>query len=95
MWLSLVVRYTTDMSKRLQVVVTEADLEQYERTAAAAGLTLSEWVRQALRSAQREESAGRIDEKLEAIRRAADFSFPAPNIDKMLAEIDRARAGSS
>jgi hypothetical protein len=83
------------MSKRLQVVVADAELAEYERTAAAAGLTLSEWVRQSLRSVQREESSGRIDEKLETIRQAAQYSFPAPGIETLLAEIDQARAAGS
>ena len=51
-----VARYTTGMSKRLQVVVKDEELERYERTAEAVGLTMSEWVRQSLRAAERQVS---------------------------------------
>jgi hypothetical protein len=76
------------MSKRLQVVVGEADLERYERSASASGLTLSAWARQALNTAERETSSGDVEAKLAAIRRAAQCSFPVSDIDTMLAEIE-------
>ena len=80
------------MSKRLQVVVGDADMERYERTARAAGLSTSEWVRQALRVAQREFSDGDVDAKLAAIRKAASYNFgPAVDIETMLAEIETSR----
>jgi ABC-type arginine transport system permease subunit len=76
------------MSKRMQVVVDDAELERYEETARALGLTLSEWVRQALRGAATAVSHGDIDSKLSALERATGHSFPAPDIDDMLAEIE-------
>jgi len=76
------------MSKRLQVVVGEADLERYERSAQAAGQTLSEWARQAMKVAERERSSGDVEAKLAAIRKAATYNFPVPDIDTMLAEIE-------
>jgi hypothetical protein len=79
------------MSKRLQVVVADADLARYERTAQAAGLTVSEWVRQALKASEREASSGDVDAKLAAIRRAAQNSFPVPDIDTLLAEMEASR----
>ncbi|MFI5005313.1 MAG: antitoxin [Solirubrobacterales bacterium] len=80
------------MSKRLQVVVGDADLERYERTARAAGMSTSEWVRQALRVAQREFSDGDVDAKLAAIRRAASYNLgPEVDIETMLAEIETGR----
>lgn len=78
------------MSKRLQVVVGDSDLARYERTAHTAGLSLSEWVRQALNVAQREASSGDVDAKLAAIRRASARNLPdAPDVDTMLAEIEK------
>jgi hypothetical protein len=79
------------MSQRLQVVVTDEDLERYRRTAQAQGVNLSEWVRQALRVAQRETSDGDVEAKLAAIRKAVSYSFPEPDIDTMLAEIEAGR----
>jgi hypothetical protein len=88
----LVVRYTTDMSKRLQVVVDDAELRSFQRAAARSGLTLAEWVRQVLRRAEQASSTGDPDHKLSAIRRATAFGFPAPDVDQMLAEIERGYA---
>ena len=41
------------MSKRLQVVMTEAEHQEVEAAAAAARTTVSEWVRRTLREARR------------------------------------------
>lgn len=80
------------MSKRLQVVMRDEDMERYARTADDAGVTLSEWVRQALRVAERERASGDVEAKLALIRRAAGYNFPAePDIDTLLAEMEAAR----
>jgi hypothetical protein len=79
------------MSKRLQVVVGDAELERYRRTAQAGGQTVSEWVRQALRTAERETSSGDVEAKLAVIRKAVSYRFPAPDIDTMLAETEAGR----
>lgn len=77
------------MSKRLQVVVREDDLERYERSARASGQTLSEWARQAMNASERERSSGDVEAKLALIRKAATYNLtPAVDIDTMLAEID-------
>jgi hypothetical protein len=76
------------MSKRLQVVVAEADLERYERSARASEQTLSEWARQAMNAAERQRSSGNVEAKLAAIREAATYRFPVPDIDTLLAEIE-------
>lgn len=81
-----VVCYTTSMSKRLQVVVREDDLQRYERSAQASGQTLSEWVRQAMNVAERERSSGDVEAKLAAVREAAKCNLPVSDIDTMLAE---------
>jgi hypothetical protein len=77
------------MSKRLQVVMSEAELRAYERTARAKKVPLSEWVRQALRVAREMEPGISADKKLGAIRAAAQHQFPAPDIEQMLGEIER------
>jgi hypothetical protein len=80
------------MSKRLQVVVGEDELEGYARTAEAVGLTVSEWVRQSLRAAEREVSTGNVEAKLAAIRKAASYNFPVPSdVDTLLAEMEAGR----
>jgi hypothetical protein len=81
------------MSKRLQVVVGDEELERYARTAEAVGLSMSEWVRQSLRTAEREVSTGNVEAKLAAIRNAASYNFQGRevDIDTMLAETEAGR----
>ena len=79
------------MSKRLQVVVADADFERYRSQAQAQGVNISEWVRQALRVAERERSSGDVEAKLAAIRKAASYRFPMPDIDTLLAEMEASR----
>jgi sirohydrochlorin ferrochelatase len=78
------------MSKRLQVVLSDADLERYSRTAEAAGVSLSEWARQALRVAERGMSSGDVEAKLAVIRRAVSHETAGAevDIDTMLAETE-------
>ncbi len=82
------------MSKRLQVVLEDAELRSFRRAARRAGVTLSEWVRQTLRRAERETGTGSVDAKLDAIARAGEHAFPAPDIEQMNAEIERGYAES-
>lgn len=77
------------MSKRLQVVLDDAELKAFQKVAQQQGLGLSEWVRQTLRRAKRLEAVGASEKKVAAIREAARCSFPAPDIDDMLNEIAR------
>jgi antitoxin component of RelBE/YafQ-DinJ toxin-antitoxin module len=76
----------------MQIVVDESELRQFRRVARRLGLTLAEWVRQTLRKAGREEPLASTDKQLAAIRAAARHRFPAPDIGKMLAEIERGYA---
>ncbi len=75
------------------MVVRDDDLERYVRTADAAGVSLSEWVRQALRVAERERSSGDVEAKLALIRRAASYETGGRevDIDTMLAETEAGR----
>lgn len=79
--------YTVVMGTRLQVVMSETEADEYRRLAARDGLTLSEWVRQKLRRAGRDETPGNIDRKLATIRAAVRHDFPTADIDQMLREI--------
>ncbi len=69
--------------------MADAELRGYERAARSKGLTLSEWVRAALRTARDRDPVVSPDKKLAAIRVASRHRFPAPDIDQMLAEIER------
>ncbi|MYD88462.1 MAG: antitoxin [Acidobacteria bacterium] len=81
------------MSIRRQVVMDEAEIGEYRRLAKRDGLTLSEWVRQKLRRAERKEASGSVDRKLAAIRAAARHDFPTADIDWMLREIESGYRG--
>lgn len=52
-------------------------------------MSLAAWVRQALDAARHREPVGDVAKKLAAVRAAAKHNFPAPDIDVMLAEIER------
>jgi hypothetical protein len=89
----LVVSYTTGMSKRLQVVVKDEELERFERTADVLGLSVSEWVRQSLRAAERRVSTGDVEAKLAAVRKAVSLETEGREVDieTMLAETEAGR----
>lgn len=76
------------MSIRLQVVLEESEMREIRKTAKRHRMTVSEWVRQALRTARRREPVRDQEAKLSAIRAAVRHRFPAPDIDRMLAEIE-------
>ncbi|OFW06136.1 MAG: antitoxin [Acidobacteria bacterium RIFCSPLOWO2_02_FULL_68_18] len=83
------------MAKRLQVLLEEAEWRELRRTARAERTTVAEWVRRALRSAQRQASPKDADRKLSAIRRAARHRFPTADLAQMHAEIERGYLGSA
>jgi hypothetical protein len=77
------------MSVRLQVVLEEREMRDLRRVAKQNGVTVSEWVRQALRKVRRQEPEHDQGRKLAAVRCGAKHAFPAPDIGDMLAEIER------
>jgi hypothetical protein len=85
--------YTHDMTRRLQVLLDDGEWRQIERAARAEHTTVAAWVRRALRAARLATSPKDIDRKLAAIRAAVRHRFPAPDIDRMNAEIERGYLG--
>ena len=83
------------MSKRLQVLLEEAEWREIQRAARAQRMTVAEWVRGALRAARRREPVGDTSKKLDVIRLAARHSFPTGDIDQMLAEVERGYVNES
>ena len=73
--------------RRMQVLIEETEYRKIFRVAKRQGMTLAEWVRQALRAAYRQEPLGDRDKKLAAVRTAASHEFPTADIDQMLVEI--------
>lgn len=76
------------MSKRLQVLFDEEELEQLRAAAAREGMPVSEWVRQSLRKARSQHSKIDLDAKVKVLREATRHKFPTADIDQMLAEIE-------
>jgi hypothetical protein len=77
------------MSKRLQVLLDEAELRGMRELARGQGMTLSEWVRRTLREARESEPRGDLEGKLRTVREATRHDFPTADIDVMLAEIEQ------
>jgi hypothetical protein len=77
------------VTKRLQVLLDDVELRTIQRIARREKLTTAEWVRRRLREGA--EAGGRPDtaSKLAAIHAAYRHEAPAPDIDQMLAEIER------
>ena len=83
------------MSKRLQVLLEEAELAEIRKIARRQRLTTAEWVRQALRAARRTEPGMDAKKKLATVRAAAGHGFPTADVDQMLAEIERGALGGT
>ena len=65
----------------------DQEMADLEAAARSEEMTLSEWVRQALGIARRQERSVPAQKKLAVIRAAAQHDFPTADIDEMLAEI--------
>ena len=77
------------MSRRLQVLFDEQELREIQEIARRHGMTVAEWVLQTLRQAKSQQPIRDVAEKLAAIRRAVQYSFPSGDISQMLEEIER------
>ncbi len=77
------------MTRRLQVLFDDDELQEIHRMARRRRMTTAEWVRHSLRLARDAEAGADTGQKLTAIRRAAQFSFPTTGIDQMLGEIEQ------
>lgn len=77
------------MSKRLQVVLAEQEMLEIQRAARSECLGVSAWVRRALRVALAERVAIKAESKLNAIRRAASYSFSTLDAGPVSSEIER------
>jgi hypothetical protein len=79
------------MSKRLQVLLSEADMLEIKKVAERQQLSVGEWVRRTLRHGVKD-TGGRTAEEINAVLDwAANLPDrdPAPPIEQMLAEIEQ------
>lgn len=79
----------TNMTKRLQVLFDDAEYAALQAAAASRGMTVAEWVRQALNAARREASTADVDRKLAAIRSAVRHAGPTGPIERLGTETER------
>ena len=79
----------TGMSKRLQVVMDDAEYADIEQAAQREGETVSQWVRQALRNARQEQPEVEIARKLALLRTTHAMSGPTGDIEILLEETAR------
>jgi len=77
------------MAKRLQVLIQDPEYREIRRAARSRHMTIAAWVRDALSRARRSQPSGDLGKKLAVLRAAAKYQFPAPDIETMLAEIER------
>ena len=77
------------MSKRLQVLLDDAEYQQLEEFARQDRMTVSEWVRRALRQAGEREPSVEAGRKLEAVRAAVQYEYPTADIGQMIREIEQ------
>ncbi|HEX6048557.1 MAG TPA: CopG family transcriptional regulator [Gemmatimonadaceae bacterium] len=80
------------MSKRLQVILDDAEYRDLQKAARRRGITVSQWVREAIRTSRRLEPSADATRKLSVVREAIRHDYPAPDIEQMLAEIERGYA---
>jgi len=80
------------MTKRLQVLFDDAEYAALQAAAASRGMTVAEWVRQALTAARREASTADVDRKLAAIRAAVRHTAPTGAIERLIGETERGYA---
>ena len=80
------------MTKRLQVLFDDGEYAALQAAAASRGMTVAEWVRQALSAARREASTADVDRKLAAIRTAVRHTAPTGTVERLISETERGYA---
>jgi len=77
------------MSKRLQVLLGDEEFREIGHLARRHRITVSEWVRRALRKAAESEPSVEAGRKLEAVRAAVRHEYPTADIHQMIREIEQ------
>jgi hypothetical protein len=70
-------------------MLDDTEYRHIQRAARRRRMTVSEWVRQALRTVRRREPSVDADKKLAVVRAAYHQALPTGDIEQMLAEIER------
>ena len=83
------------MTKRLQVLLDDDELQGIQELAKRRRQTTAAFVREALRAARTAAEYPTIEHKLRAIREAAQYTFPAGDIGAIRAEIEAGYLGDT
>jgi hypothetical protein len=75
------------LSKRLHIV-PDRDYREIQRSAQSRGMSIAEWVRQALDLARSREPASITGKKIDAVRTAVRHACPTGDVDTVLAELE-------
>jgi hypothetical protein len=70
------------MTKRLQVLVDDAELAEIQRAARGSRMTVAAWVRDAIRRKQEHDGARDYNTKLDVVAAAARHTFRTPDIGR-------------
>lgn len=73
----------------MQVLFQPREYKTFQHLAKEMGLSLGEWVRQALRFQAAAVSFKSATVKIKNIRKACRYSFPTGEIDQLLSEIEK------
>ena len=76
------------------MLLEDSEYRALQRIARAQGMSISQWVREALKASLRREPSKSIPSKLRAIRKAALYEFPSGAIDRMLEQIESGYQGT-
>ena len=80
------------MSKRLQVILDDEEMEEIRRFARRQHMSVAEWVRAALRQSRKDLPTGNAEKKIKIIRSSIRHEFPSGDIEIMLADIESGAA---
>lgn len=76
------------MSKRLQVLLDKTEYQKFFQVAKAKGMSLGEWVRQAMRRSYEDTSGVSSEIKIKKINELAKkYSFPSGSIEEINEQI--------
>ncbi len=83
------------MSTRLQVIFDEEELEELKERARKEKITVSDWVRRAVRNEMRSRPGEAARKKLDIIRAYSRYDYPSGDYELIAAEIESGyRTGS-
>ncbi len=74
---------------RLQVLLSESEMDEIRLIARRKSLSVGKWLRNTLREACARQPVHERQWKLQAVGRAAEYSFPTAETDLMLDQIER------